>query len=285
MSRERYLLVLLMLIVLLSFNIAFSWRDSNFPEQEEFSKKFIVPITFVIVRDGNLINFRKNIIARYFFFRLVSKMNYIIRNLDTIGEDSSCLYNDWLGAASTLKAPSKLPIIFKFREIVVIKDSFLGDASNFNSCGMALHDTYRQRVISKIPNYDSASIYVFVTGSSCWERKISEVTLPTDCKGKYNNGTSYRMCAMGPPAIPIALHVMVGALRLHYQHNKPSFRRMAGSLLHEIFHWAGLGHTKCPNGIMNPSGKAKRRFLNSKEQETIIKTMRSNPAWRLITQP
>lgn len=284
MRKPPYILTILLTLTFTVMMIVSSFsRSIHLSGGSAYSRQIIkIPITFVIVRDNEIVNFKKNIIAKYFFFRLVNEMNYIIRNLDTMGVDSSCLYNNWLEPATTLKAPSKLPIIFKIREILVIEDSILGDVSNFNGCGAALHTTYKEIIISKIPNYDSASIYVFVTGSSCWERKISEGVLPSNCKGRYNNGTSYRMCAMGPPSTPVPIHIMVGALRLHYQHNKPSFRRMAGSLLHEIFHWAGLGHTKCPNGIMNPSGKAKRQFLNVNEQETAMQTILNNIAWKQI---
>ncbi len=245
----------------------------------------VIPATFVIVRDEKLVNFRNNLIAKYFFRRIIGEMNYIVSHLDSIGEDSSCLYNDWLQPANTLLAPRKLPVVFVFKDIVVIQDNTLANASNFKNCGSALHYTYRPEIVSKIPQYDSSSIYVFAIGSSCWERKISEGKVVNDCKDTYNNGGKYQMCAMSPPSKPMAIHIMTGALRLHYQDNKPSLRRIAGSLLHEVFHWAGLGHTKGPNGIMNPSGKAKRQFLNIREQQKVINTMQNNKAWKLITVP
>ncbi len=260
-----------------------SMTKNKFPIHETtYRQDIIIPVRFVIVRKNKLINFRKNFISKYFFFRLINEMNYIIHNLDTLGQDSLCLHNDWIESANTLKAPSSIPILFQIKDIIVIEDSLLGDVSHFNNCGSALYATYKQEIINKIPEYDSSALDVFITGSSCWEHKIMTGTVPSYCTGKYNNGTSYRMCAMGPPSVPMPIHIMVGALRLHYQHNKPSFRRMAGSLLHEIFHWAGLGHTRCPNGIMNPSGKAQRRFLNVKEQEKILRTVKKNPAWKNI---
>ncbi len=267
---------ILLLLLWLLISIA------NTPCRAQDSIQLQVPLVFVVIHDPahQTPNFSPRQ-ARRFFIHLVQAMNEALSHLDTRADQDSCRYNTTLPPAPDLTASSHLPIRFQLKAIRHITHPQLWDASRYFSCGEALQATYQPAILHRLAR-DTPAVFVFVPTSRCWHLLLNADTAPTYCSARYEATGRHVMCAQFPGRQP-RIHIMAGALYLHQQHHHPPIDRQARSMLHEIFHWMGLGHVyHCPVALMNPSGQATRTFLNASEQRHLLQAPARYPIWRFV---